>query len=296
MSLLAEIKMKIFKPQTAQNPRNVILTGPPEAGKTLAGILLSRLPDTAVLNEPLLQGKFLEAKTALREIRSFFKETRRSLMHQGPAITAVIDRAKYGVFTDDVFEEPLYRIEGRNRWQVRWLKPFTGHPWLIVEHAAFFTALLKDLAATNSCYAMVRDPLVLLAAWNIRQGGFQKGSVPRAQQLDAELDFKLSLISDTWERQMCILSWFFETYLLLPRRSILSYEELVASRGKTLSVIIPEARELDVKLEDSSRSIAAGYPFIQELGARLLESEGPYWEFYDKRNIQTFLNDLFRAR
>ena len=66
--------------------RNLIITGIPRSGSTLACSLLNRLPDVVALNETMNIGELLalpDAESRVRAIADYFAETRRTIDRTG---------------------------------------------------------------------------------------------------------------------------------------------------------------------------------------------------------------------
>jgi hypothetical protein len=72
--------------------RNVVLTGLPRGGTTLACHLLNKLPDTVALHEPISPGKFvgLEDEAVLDGVEQFFGRMRRMIRRRGVAFSKPI--------------------------------------------------------------------------------------------------------------------------------------------------------------------------------------------------------------
>jgi hypothetical protein len=108
-----------------------------------------------------------------------------------------------------------------------------------------FTALLEGLTHCFPTYALVRNPLSVLASWNSVALPVRQGRLPMAERLDPSLRRMLRRRSDRFERQICLLGWFFGTRryavgasVLLPhrsRRAIMSSDE-----GERYADCVPE--------------------------------------------------------
>src|SRR5215210_222595 len=82
--------------------RDVVLTGLPRSGTTLACLLLNKLPDTVALSEPFNPGMFAEVSSeedACDIIERFYRRMRRKVRTQGVAIS----RHGGGEVTDNLF-------------------------------------------------------------------------------------------------------------------------------------------------------------------------------------------------
>src|SRR3712207_5424167 len=70
--------------------RNIVLTGPPRSGTTLACRLLDGLPDTVALHEPIPARRFARLEddgAVLDGVEGFFREMRHTILTRGTAIS-----------------------------------------------------------------------------------------------------------------------------------------------------------------------------------------------------------------
>jgi hypothetical protein len=160
----------------------------------------------------------------------------------------------------------------------------------VVKHPAPFTVILEGLVQRFPSYAVIRNPLAVLAAWNSVVLPVNWGHLLPAEWFDPSFRRALSRISDRFDRQFYILAWFFETYRrVLPSTSILRYEDIVESGGRVLGTIIPEAAHLSVPLQSRNTSPLYDASLMRVLGERLLKTEGPYWHFYSRESVESLL-------
>jgi hypothetical protein len=158
---------------------------------------------------------------------------------------------------------------------------------LVVKHPAAFTAILDTLVRQFQCFAVIRNPLAVLASWSTIATPQEQGHAPMAENLDQHLKTHLASKPDKIERQLHLLGWYFNKYLqVLPRESILRYEEIVSSGGKALNTIVPWADKLSEPLENKNYTPVCALDVIAHLGERLLATDGPYWEFYSREDVR----------
>ncbi|MFZ4792421.1 MAG: hypothetical protein ACOYMW_16300 [Candidatus Competibacteraceae bacterium] len=123
----------------------------------------------------------------------------------------------------------------------------------------------------------------MLASWNTLPIPLRTGHAPAAEALDPDLTACLAESEDLYARQLRLLSWYYARYQRwLPAGQILRYEDLIASRGQTLACITPTARQLYEPLHSRNRNPLYDPELIVMLSARLRQSEGAYWNFYDR--------------
>jgi len=278
------------------NEHNIILTGIPRSGTTLICHLLNILDDTVALHEPmktLKLSKYHKIGKVSDVISSYFKKTRKSIQKNKKAVSKQVS----GMVPDNPVistkSESGLRIQVVKRAEIKVNKKFTSEGLLIIKHPSAFTAILKKLNNKFSVYATIRNPIAVLGSWNSVPMPVRKGHVPAAERLNKELKNKLKNIDDRIDRQLYILSWFYEQYYRnLPTNSIIRYEDLIESNGKILKIITTKAENLNVKLINKNSNFLYKVGDIMSIGERLLKSEGSYWKFYNKTDVEGIMNSI----
>jgi hypothetical protein len=275
------------------NPNDVLLTGTGRSGTTLACQLLGRLPQTVALLEPMRVRAFAEMGghgAICDAIDRFCAEQRASLHERGVAVS----KHSGGGVPDNPFgaertSEGL-REKAVSKGEVRIDKELGPDFTLVVKHISAFAALLESLVERFRVYAIVRNPLPVLASWNSIDFSLRDGHIPAAERIDAELASDLAAIGDPLDRQIHILAWFHERFRrLLPDESIIRYESIVATGGAALEVIAPRAAELAEPLESRNLSRMYDRQALRDIGERLLASEGAHWETYSRDSVERLL-------
>lgn len=270
--------------------RDVVLTGIPRSGTTLACTLLNRLPNTVALNEPMDTGRVRGLggeRERLDWIDRFYSATRASLLADGTAAS----KQAGGVIVDNNFGIARNGAGARTE-QVRLgtatIETKLDHDFLLcAKHPGLYTALLDRLASEYRCYALVRNPLAVLASWNAVEIQAGHGRSAAAEAVDPELARDLGSLDDNGARQIRLLSWFFERYRdTLPAEAIIRYEDVIASGGAALSVISEAAVDLNEPLESRNESELYDREFVRAIGERLLRSDGAYWDFYSRESVE----------
>jgi hypothetical protein len=275
--------------------RDIILTGLPRSGTTLTCHLLNQLPDTLALHEPMNVDFPREAthEEVCDEVGRFFRDTRSRALSSRTVQTKHIEgRLPVNPISDHYAAEGL-RPALATRGEVRIDKDLGADFLLVIKHPAAFTALLETLLGRYPCYAVMRNPLSVLVSWNTIAVPVQQGHAPAAERLDAELTRALAGIEDRIGRQLHLLSWFYEKYdRLLPRESILRYEDTVATGGVSLSAITPLAARLTESLESKNANKVYDDALMRTLGERLLGADGAFWKFYSRESVELLLRSL----
>lgn len=271
----------------------MLITGLPRAGTTLLASLLNRLPDTVALVEPLDARRFMmyrEPEDMVDGITKFIAAQRCSILQNGTAISFHTDGNIPDNFFGDHRDSRGKRVNLEiQRGEIRIGKQLADDFLFAIKDNASFTALLAPLSARFPVFAVVRNPLSVLASWRSVSLPVANGHVPMAEAIDGQLAAELAEMDDVHARQIHILGWFYAKFLaVLPASHIIRYEEVISTSGKALSVINPLANTLDEKLENRNRNKLYDKTVTRELQRRLINTDGAYWQFYDRESIANF--------
>lgn len=269
--------------------RNFLLAGIPRSGTTLACTLLNRLPEVAALPEPMDVGLFV-SRPSPRDwiilLDEYFAATRAAILTHGCA------SAKLGTggSEDNYFirapDSGLRRDVGEKR-ALAFGNISTPDFTLVIKHPNAFSAMLEGLAGRYPVFAMIRNPLAVLASWNSIDAAFRTGHAPIAEAICPALQERLARIADEGARQLALLSWYFEQYQqFLPAGRILRYEAMIDSGGAALASLAPAAAGLAEPLMSKNRNPAYAGLDLSALAARLLDSDGAYWSFYSREAVR----------
>ncbi|MCZ7535448.1 MAG: hypothetical protein M5T61_05550 [Acidimicrobiia bacterium] len=284
--------------------RDVLLTGPGRSGTTLVCHLLNRLPQTVALNEPLAPGRVMR-DDPVASIAEFVAMQRRRILETGTAVTRGVEGS---VTSDPVaarrsgLARVVSLIPGRfaarrlgrfatreviaERGPMQIEKDLSPSFTLVVKQPGSLTALLGDLVGRFPCFAIVRNPLAILASWN--SVDFRAdGRAPIPERLDPDLKQRLDACRDRFDRQVALLDWGFRRYEEhLQPGHLLTYEDLVATGGRCLQVITPEAAALEGALESRNRNKAYDRRLVPMLAERLLATDGAFWGVYTRSEVE----------
>jgi hypothetical protein len=211
-------------------------------------------------------------------VENFFATTRRSILESGVAMSKNVDGRVFASKIADAVGPDGTRIRLARLGEISITKNLTTDFTLVVKHNSAFAAVLDELARALPVFAIVRNPLSVLASWQTVPIPVHWGHANLAEAFDPALAARLSAMPDTHDRQLHLLGWFFERFIsVLPPESILRYEDIVASDGKVLEIVHPLAAGLSVRLASRNQAKVYDEKTMQRLGERLLDSEGPYW-------------------
>ena len=282
------------------NRKNVVLTGTGRSGTNLVCHLLNKLPNTVALSEPIAPGKFEnwmpDREAVCDQIELYYRRMRRRARKEG----IVISKHVGGVVPDNSKGE-IGGVRRRiaEKGEITLQKELSAGFTLAIKQPGLFTALLPILAKRFPCYAIVRNPLAVMASVNSIRGRNEKTrGTPAARRFDPDFlrhvgNRKANAAHDPSTSRFMRLDAYFDRYQkVLPRTRILRYEDIVSSGGRALQVIVPAAGELDEPLESKNLNPLYDKSKMLHLGERLLQSEGAYWNFYSRKSVEEMLAHL----
>lgn len=272
----------------ATSGREIALTGVPRAGTTLCCRLLGQAVDTVALFEPMdvTALRADDRAAAMTQVAAFFAASRHSLLTRRRAPS----KHRGGAVPDNVFTSGRgaagprdHRVE---HGEIAIDKPLSDGFTLVVKHNAAFAALLPELAQRFETFAIVRNPLAVLASWHSVDLPVSHGRLPAGERLDPALARALATHDDVIARQLLILEWLFARYHRhLPAARVLRYEAIVAGHAQPLAdacgVPVPST---DLTERNASRLYDRAA--IATLHDRLLAAPGAWRHFYMPRDIE----------
>jgi len=271
---------------------NIILAGVARSGSTLACHLLNKTSDTVALHEPIVPTcvPVSSSNEMVIYLQTFFEKQRNSILSKGAAAS----KSTKGKVPDN----PMGGIDNKTGKRIRVLdgrvikveKDLKDDFILVIKQPGLFTGLLGSLKQHFPCYATIRNPLAVLQSWNTVDMAVTEGHAPAAEQCDPDLMHVLAQEQGIYNRQIILLSWYYEQfYKHLPSENIIRYEEVIRTSGKNLSCIVPSANLLNEKLESRNKNLLYNSESKAEIAERLLNSEGYYWQYYDKDDVRELL-------
>lgn len=272
-------------------PRNILLTGLPRGGTTLTCFLLNQLPTVVALAEPMDVNAFQpnDDHGNVDLIHAFIAAQRETILGAGRAVGKSVDgRTIDNPLSDERDAETGKRIRRITDRFVDVTKPLEASFTLAIKHPGAFSAMLPMLRDHFECYATVRNPLAVLMSWAQTPFAVAKGHAPAAERLDADLTERLAREEDLHERQITLLSWFFEQFRQLPAGRVVKYEEIVATSGRVLADRLALTGELDAPLETRNEKYLTD-PLCHRFAERLLARGGAYLDHYSAREISALL-------
>jgi hypothetical protein len=266
------------------NPRNIILTGPPRSGTTLACYLLNKAENTVALHEPMNLRMFPNPEAGLQSIQAFFAEMRQSLLTQGTALAKVAGQS----IPDNPFQNGAdgKRQSIVQKGIVHFDKTLTKDFLLVIKQNAHFTFLLSELASQYPCYAIIRNPVATIASWNTIEAPVARGNLTVLKTLNPTLYWELEAIPQLLARQARLAHELFQRYLGLAPLEVIRYENMIESSGRELKRISPHAAFLNETLMNKNRNEIYSQALIDDIKTALLAFDGAYLKFYSREEIE----------
>lgn len=273
--------------------RDVLLTGVPRSGTTLACHLLNKVPDVVALHEAMDVSRFFgqtDPARIRRTVEKWCAKTRESVLTRGVAPSKQVG----GKVPDNPWSSTRLPTGQRERLvtkgEVTIDRPMTPAFTLVVKHPGLFTALIEHLVPQYPLVAIVRNPLSVLCSWSTMDPLMQDGRVPATERLVPGLTAALEALPDSTSRQMHVVNWYFGRYAkLLEPANVLRYEDVIATRGKALGVVVPAAAALDETLTSRNKNELYAPQMMQTFAARLRADDGPWRRFYDDASVDALL-------
>jgi hypothetical protein len=280
--------------------RNIVLTGPGRSGTTLTCFLLNKLPDAVALSEPIAPGKYAsrmpDYESVADGIEEYYLNMRKMALTQG----LVVSKHVGGMVPDNskgMKDGVRQRIVDKGKIPVN--KDLAPDFYLAIKQPGMFTALLPTLAKRFPSFAIIRNPLAIMLSTSTLQqpsNGRRKSrsaKVTYDPQLGERLEENKKVGADKIGQRLLRFHHAFERYhQSLPESHIIRYEDICSSRGKALKVIVPSAEGLDEPLENKNLNPLYPRDKVFRFGERLLESEGAYWNFYSRQDVEEIMNGL----
>jgi hypothetical protein len=244
-----------------------------------------------------MQGRHVVSNIDNRErcriVQQFFGEQRQTILAHRRAASRTLDGVlPANPFGMDRTAAGLRRhLDAKGEISVE--KDLSPDFILVVKHIGSFAAMLGELVRRFPVFVMIRNPLAVLSSWSTLDAPLRCGHIGPAERIDDGLRARLTSIEDPLDRQIQLLSWFFEQFeRYIPEHAILRYESIIESKGQSLSVIRPDAKHLREPLESQNVNQLYDREYMKRAGERLLSSQGAYWQFYSPDSVSELIPAL----
>jgi hypothetical protein len=277
------------------NQNTILITGIPRSGTSLVCYLLNKCENIVALNEPLdlrEESCINDKDLFVNAVSDFMSKQRIAILNDNAAPSMQIG----GKFHSDNYDS--FKLGNKRKFltkigKVDLNRKIKNDFLLIVKFTLPFIAAIEKLSTMFPIYSIVRNPLSVLSSWNTIQGQSGEGRPAVAEKLDKSLHIACELITNLHERQLYLLSYYYQKIIdNVPFRNIIRYEDIVATNGKQLTIITPEAQLLNEELENKNLNSLYDKKLMITLGKRLLETDGTYWKYYSKESIELMVEHL----
>ena len=279
------------------NAPDIVLTGIPRGGTTLACHLLGEAPDTLALFEPMpVESLPVNHHEALLEVARYFHAVRQRALNEG----RVPSKHRDGRVPDNPFGE-RDDAAGVRPWlahlgEIEVDKPISAQFRLVIKHNSAFVAMLPALATRFPVIGVVRNPLAVLASWRSVDLSVSHGRLPAGEHLDPQLAADLAAQPDLLRRQVLLVDWFFaRLQQWVAPAHLVRYEETITSSGESLlqaaGIASGDARtRTALRSQNTNRQYDAGE--VQMLVTALRTHARACWQTYSIEDVETLAKRL----
>ncbi len=270
---------------------NIILAGIPRSGTTLACHLLNQLPNLLALVEPmdmnaLMSNTTLDARAEF--INTYCGSIRHDVHENGWVVANRVEGSGTNTFSKGGSGKRKASLIGKGVIEID--KPLKNGFDLVIKHPNAFSALLPELVNAFQCFAIVRNPLSVIASWNTLDHPLSRGRAPMAEAFDCALEHRLDEAFDDLDRQLVLLDWYYEQYWrVLGAGNIIRYEDIIASNGQALSVINSGALNFKKTLVSRNNNAVYEREFMMRVYERLAaensHSSNLFYSIYEVANV-----------
>lgn len=269
---------------------DILLTGLPRSGTTLMCHLLNKVPNAVALHEPMQPNELagLPMDEVLARVRTFFDTERQRVLREGRATSKAYNGTvpANNLTDEDTSGKRLRVINGHQIVVSNVSRPDFR---LYMKHPAFFTACLPYLASRMPCFAIVRNPLAVIMSWRSSGMAVERGQLPAAESFDPGLASTLANEPDVLRRQFHLVDFFFRRFADHLSSRVVKYEDVVATGGRALSLINPDAATLVEPLESRNDRMIGKDSEVRAIAEALLASDNACWLFYRRDEVEALL-------
>lgn len=212
-----------------------ILTGLPRSGTSMLCALLNQLPNAVAMTEPMSPGVGLSREALIQSVHEFLEASRERALEKGGFLT----KTRRGVPVDNTTGgypcSLRLRQDDTTLADVAVGKALSKDFHLFIKHPTLFTMLAEELSKSYSLFALIRNPLAVLASWQTVAFPIHDGRLSMVERYDPSISARIARWPDRIDRQVEILSWMFDVYALLNADQVLRYEDVTADPQRQLA-------------------------------------------------------------
>lgn len=266
---------------------DIVLTGLARSGTTLVVSILNRLENVVALHEPINFTRYpLTPERAVDDLQKYFRVSRDEILSAGQIDGKLVNGGGGNSFGEKLNNFGLRKsIDYYGIIEIN--KSLVNDFLFVVKHPMAFTALVGVLSSAFPVFALIRNPLSVLASWNSIDHSLIDGRAPQAELRDSFLKSRLDDESDFLNRQLIVLDWAFGQYgKFLSASSIIRYEQVILTEGKCLDVIVKNARALSEPISSRNANGLYNLTMLDNWFDRMLIRGGAWLDFYSERKIK----------
>ena len=220
---------------------DLIITGVPRSGTTLATAIIDQAPDSLCLSEPdrhiELMNDAANAEDFVLRLRQDFDAVRRTILVGG----SVLDRRRAdGAPVTNYFSDPGPDTRRRAEFTIRGVtRPWLSPDFLLgMKHNALYAAVLPEIirSARFRVIAIIRDPVALLMSWRSLDLPISRGRLPAGERFWPELAGLCQSELDLTEKQARIAELLFSRFAQWSDRiAVIPYEVFITDPTRLLT-------------------------------------------------------------
>jgi hypothetical protein len=220
---------------------NLIITGVPRSGTTLAAAIIDQAPDCLCLSEPDghvdLMREAASPEDFVDKLRQEFDAVRRTILGGG---TVPDRRQTDGAPLTDYFSGPLPNGRRETIFTTRDVtrSGLSADFLLGVKHNALYSAVLPEIVQSGvfRVIAIVRDPAPVLMSWRTLDLPISRGRLPAGERFWPELAALGRADLDLTDRQIRICDLLLYRFgQLADRIAVIPYEVFVTDPARLLT-------------------------------------------------------------
>ena len=219
---------------------DLIITGLPRSGTTLAAAIIDQTPDALCLSEPESHVELMtnasDAEDFVARLGQEFDAVRRTILAGG----SVLDRRRAdGAPVTNYFTDPAPDGRRETTFTLRDIaRPGLSADFVLgVKHNALYAAVLPEIVRSERfrVIAIVRDPVALLMSWQSLDLPISRGRLPAGERFWPELAALAQRELDLIDKQARIADLLFSRFAHSSDRiTVIPYEVFVNDPARLL--------------------------------------------------------------
>lgn len=212
--------------------KNIIITGIPRAGTSLAAAILDQTADCFCLSEPEEHVEIMRSAASAQDFVDRLEKSFESLRAALIGGDSVCDRrSEDGRPVTNYFAPKTAAGVRESAFSMQWVAKagLTQDFILGVKHNALYSAVLPEIGkrAGFGIVAIVRDPVEVIASWQSLTLPVSRGRLPAADRFWPEMRRLTESDVELLDKQLLIYELMCDRFLHVRNARIVRYEEMV---------------------------------------------------------------------